>query len=494
MIMKRLFISLLGFVIMLLSSYSQLPGNPSGKQSKEATSGFYNETYRPQFHFSPKVNWTNDPNGLVFFKGEYHLFFQHNPTGINWGNMTWGHAVSRDLVHWTQLSNAIEPDKLGAIFSGSAIVDRENTSGFGKSDSIAMVCIYTAAGGQSPLSGGQPFTQCLAYSTDGRRFTKYPGNPVLGLIAKDNRDPKVIWYAPERKWVMALFTFNETYTLFESKDLKSWKKLQDIKFPSRDGQCPDFFPMPVEGNKKDHKWILQAGNGDYMTGSFDGRTFRPESDTLRADYGANYYATQTYSDIPATDGRRIQIAWMEGGIYPGMPFNQQMNFPCEMKLRSFPEGLRICRLPVEEIKSLYGKKYTSNNLTIKSGNNLLKDVSGGLYDIQMKVDLAGADEFGIRCRGEAVKYLATKKRLISLGREAPADAPDGQITLRILVDRTSLEVYANDGKVVMTSCFLPDKGNTGLELYSNGGSPKIMSMTVFELKSAWPSIVSDKMK
>jgi len=184
-------------------------------------------------------NWTNDPNGLVYYKGEYHLFFQHNPTGINWGNMTWGHAVSKDLVHWAQLDNAIERDKLGTIFSGSAVVDWENTSGFGSADEKALVCIYTAAGGSSPESSGQPFTQCIAYSTDGRKFTKYDKNPVLGNIIGGNRDPKVIWYAGEKKWVMALFIDGDTYAIFESKDLKSWTKLQDIKFPGH-GEYPDF--------------------------------------------------------------------------------------------------------------------------------------------------------------------------------------------------------------------------------------------------------------
>ena len=448
--------------------------------ASKAMTGFYHETYRPQFHFSPKINWMNDPNGLVFYNGEYHLFFQHNPKGIDPGNMTWGHAVSKDLVHWTQLDNAIEPDKLGIIFSGSAVVDWENTSGFGSADSKAMVCVYTAVG-----ENGGPVTQCIAYSTDGRKFTKYDKNPVLNSITSGNRDPKVIWYAPDKKWVLALFLDADTYALFESKDLKSFTKLQDVRFPGH-GECPDFFPMPIDGNKKDNKWIFQAGNGDYLIGSFDGKAFKVEHDAIRADYGTNYYATQTYSDIPAADGRRIQISWMLGGKYPDMPFNQQMNFPCEMKLRTFPEGLRICRLPVKEIENIYGKKHAWKDETVKPGENLLKDVYGGLYDIQLQVDLAGAKEFGIKCRGEAVTYSAERKVLSCLGKEAPVEAANGQITLRILVDRTSMEVFANDGKTVMTSCFLAKPDNTGLELFSKDSSPRILSMTVYELTSCWP--------
>jgi len=459
--------------------------NGAKKGAESVTTEFYNETYRPQFHFTPKINWTNDPNGLVYYRGEYHLFFQHNPTGINWGNMTWGHAVSKDLVHWTQLDNAIDPDKLGTIFSGSAVVDWENTSGFGSADAKALVCIYTAAGGQSPESDGQPFTQCIAYSTDGRKFTKYDKNPVLGHIIGGNRDPKVIWYAPEKKWVMALFLDGDTYAIFESKDLKSWTKLQDIKFPGH-GECPDFFPMPVDGNKKNQKWVFTAANGDYLIGSFDGKVFTPESDVIRADYGANYYAVQTYSDIPAKDGRRIQISWMNGGKYPDMPFNQQMSFPCVMTLRTFPEGLRMCRLPVKEIENIYGKKHAWKDETVRPGENLLKDVSGDLFDIKLEADLAGAKEFGIKCLGEAVTYSAEKKALTCLGKEAPLEVENDLIKLRILVDRTSIEVFAHDGKVVMTSCSLPDPDSPGLELFSDGGSPKILSMTVYELKSAWP--------
>jgi sucrose-6-phosphate hydrolase SacC (GH32 family) len=383
------------------------------------------------------------------------------------------------------LDNAIEPDKLGTIFSGSAVVDWENTSGFGSAGSKALVCVYTAA--------GEPFTQCIAYSTDGRKFTKYDKNPVLGHLAGSNRDPKVIWYAPEKKWVMALFLDGDTYAIFESKDLKSWTKLHDVKFPGH-GECPDFFPMGVDGNKKTQKWVFTAANGDYLIGAFDGKAFKPEGDAIRADYGANYYAVQTYSDIPANDGRRIQIAWMNGGKYPDMPFNQQMSFPCEMTLRSFPEGLRICRLPVREIKSIHGKKHAWKDEAVKPGGNLLKDVSGDLFDIQLQVDLAGAREFGIKCRGEAVTYSAEKKTLTSLGREAPVEAANGRITFRILVDRTSIEVFANDGKAVMTSCFLPDSKNAGLELFSEGGSPKILSMTVYELKSAWPMSKAGEVK
>ena len=213
-------------------------------KSAPAVDKLYAEAYRPQFHFTPAKNWTNDPNGLVFYKSVYHLFFQHNPFGTQWGNMTWGHATSRDLVHWTEHAPAIHPDKLGTIFSGSAVVDGANTSGFRTADEKPIVCIYTSAGGTSPESQGQPFTQSLAFSNDrGATWMKYEKNPVLGHVAGSNRDPKVIWHEPTKKWVMALYLDVNDYALFGSKNLTEWTKLCDVAMLGT-RECPDFFELP----------------------------------------------------------------------------------------------------------------------------------------------------------------------------------------------------------------------------------------------------------
>ncbi|MCY3020721.1 MAG: glycoside hydrolase family 32 protein [Planctomycetota bacterium] len=437
----------------------------------------YNETYRPQFHFTARKNWLNDPNGLVFYKGEYHLFFQHNPTGIDWGNMTWGHAVSPDLIHWEQLRNAIEPDKLGTIFSGSAVVDWNNTTGFQKGDEKTIVAIYTAA--------GNPFTQCIAYSNDcGRTFAKYDKNPVLPHIVGGNRDPKVVWYAPGKVWVMALFKDKDIFAFFSSPDLKTWTQLQDMAVPGC-GECPDFFEMPVDGDKNNRKWVWTAANGHYLIGTFDGKTFTKESGPHVADHGKNYYAVQTYSDIPEEDGRRIQIAWMNGGKYPRMPFNQQMSFPCEMKLRTLPEGLRICRTPVKEIEALRAKEHKWNDATLKPGDNPLADISGDLFDVRAEFELGDATEFGFRARGQAVTYSVKDKKLSCLGRSAELAPIANRIKLQILLDRTTIEAFGNDGKVSMTSCFVPKVKDKSMEAFAVGGSVKIVSLSVYELKSAW---------
>ncbi len=337
----------------------QITMNDEKMAEEIRTDVLYDETYRPQFHFTAQKNWLNDPNGLVYYKGEYHLFFQHNPESTSWGNMTWGHAVSKDMVHWQQLPHAIERDKLGTIFSGSAVVDWNNTSGFGQSGKDAekpLVALYTAAGDTSPESKGQPFTQCLAYSIDqGRTWTKYAGNPVVKHIIGGNRDPKVIWYAPTKHWVMALYLDGIDYALLTSPDLKSWTQVQKMSLPGC-GECPDFFELGVKGDGKTRKWVFTAANGQYLVGVFDGEKFTPEQPLQQVDFGANYYAVQSYSDIPPADGRRIQIAWMTGGSYPQMPFNQQMSFPCELTLRKTEDGLRMYRWPVKEISNLYEKE------------------------------------------------------------------------------------------------------------------------------------------
>ncbi len=443
----------------------------------------YQETYRPQFHFTAKTNWLNDPNGLVYYKGEYHLFFQHNPKGLEWGPNTWGHAVSPDLVHWRQLEHALEPDELGWIWSGSAVVDWKNTGGFQTSDEKVLVAFYTA--GDTIVKPEKPCVQCIAISHDrGRTWTKYEHNPVLGHIVGHNRDPKVIWHEPTETWAMALFLDGNDYALFSSPNLKEWTRLCDIHLPDT-GECPDIFELPVDGDADNTRWVFWGGNGNHYIGSFDGQNFRVESKVLRTDWGANFYAAQTWSDIPESDGRRIQIAWMAGGQYPGMPFNQQMSFPCELTLRTTPEGIRLYRQPVQEIETIHQTEHSWHHQILRPGGNLLSDISGDLFDIRSEIELGNATEVGFIVRGELIQYHATDQQLSCLGRSVHLEPLQNRIQLQILVDRTSIEVFGNEGRVSMSSCFLPDPENTSLGIYASGGEARILSMSVYELCSAW---------
>jgi fructan beta-fructosidase len=456
-----------------------------GATAGSADDGLYQEKYRPQFHFTArqwnehKLNpgqreegWLNDPNGLVFFRGEYHLFAQR------W-NKCWIHAVSKDLVHWTELEPAFwEDDRFGSgVQSGGAVVDKDNTSGLAPADAKTPPLVAFWAGNDNR-------SQCVSYSLDtGRTWTKYDKNPV---VVHPERDPKVFWYEPGKRWIMVLYG-NGSYHAFTSKNLLDWT---DQKYSIADSfECPDMFQLPVDGDAHRQKWVLVRGNGKYSIGEFDGAKFTPETDQLPCDLGANFYATQSWGDIDGQPGRRVQIAWMRDGRYPDMPFNQQMTFPCDLILRSFPQGLRICRLPIAEIKSLYEEQHVWKVLMVKPGANPLKDISGELFDIRLQAEVGGATTFGIKWRGAAVTYGAGKETLNALGREAKVPAVSGGITLRILIDRTSIEVFANDGKVSMSSCYLPKPDSTGLEFFVEGGDLKTLSMTVNELTSAWPAVI-----
>lgn len=428
----------------------------------EGPEDLYLEKLRPQFHFSARRGWLNDPNGLVYYKGDYHLFFQHNPFGIQWDNMTWGHAVSQDLVHWQQWADAIKPDKLGTIFSGSAVVDRNGTSGFQGGAESPIVCIYTSA--------GNPFAQSLAYSNDrGRTWTKYAHNPVLPHVAGSNRDPKVVWHAPSKTWIMALYLDGDKYGLFASPDLKGWTHLHDVSLSQ---ECPDFFPMPLDGHpqagaRQELRWLLTAADGRYLVGRFDGRKFTPEGDPQASPFG---YAVQTYSDIPPEDGRRIQIGWLRGGKYPGMPFNQQMTFPCELTLRSTPGGPRLFRMPVKEIELLRARTHTWSDVPLRGSENPLAALKHDLYDIEAEIAPGSARDVGFHVFGSRVKTMVI----------------NGRIKLRMLVDRTSVECFLGDGQESHAVCCLPAAGSPLLELFAKGGEARVVSLVVHELRSAWP--------
>src|SRR6185503_11403082 len=312
---------------------------------------------RPEYHFTPPQNFMNDPNGLVFFDGKYHLFYQHNPFGNVWGHMSWGHAVSRDLIHWEHLPVALHEEGGNMIFSGSAIVDWQNTSGLGNDDNPPLVAIYT---GHSEVEQNQN----LAYSLDrGRTWMKYEGNPILSIGARDFRDPKVFWHKGTQKWVMVTALSDQHKVRFDSSsDLKHWTHLSDFG-PSGavDGiwECPDLFPLTAEGQPGLGKWVLKVdalkGTGaQYFIGEFYGTRFindTTDDQILRVDYGNDFYAAQSWSDEP--NDRRIWIGWLNNWHYanltPTSPWRGLFSIPRELHLRQYPEGLRLIQKPIEEL-------------------------------------------------------------------------------------------------------------------------------------------------
>lgn len=483
-------------VLALLACQVATPAQGAPKSTAmKKTHTLYHESLRPQFHFTAAKNWINDPNGLVYYHGVYHLFFQYNPEGLESANKSWGHATSPDLVHWTQRKTALYPDNLGEIWSGSAVVDVNNTAGFQQGEEKPIVLIYTAAGGigsqraAHEVSGQETpeFTQCLAYSTDGgQTWTKYAHNPVLPHVRGENRDPKVIWYAPTKQWIMALYLDGNDFAFFSSPDLKSWTHLQTITVPGS-SECPDFFQMPIENEPGKTAWVWTSANAKYLVGTFDGHRFAPDHGftPLQNEFGHNFYAAQTYSNAP--DGRRIQIAWMRDGQYPGMPFNQQLSFPTELTLHATADGLRLYRLPIPEIQTLHGRASHLANLNIANSEKDFENLHGDLLDINATIEIATASQTGLRVAGEPIVFDVGKNTLSCLGATAPLVPVDGQITLRVLVDRTTIEIFANGGAISLSSCFIPapDAEFQSASFFSAGGAAKIISATGFELKSAW---------
>ena len=429
----------------------------------------YRERLRPQLHFSPRRGWTNDPNGLVYYNGEYHLFFQHNPYGWSWGNMHWGHAVSRDLVHWEELGDVLYPDAMGPMFSGSAVVDWNNTSGLGRDGKPPLVLLYTAA--------GHPTVQCLAYSTDGRTFTKYAGNPIVKEITGGNRDPKVIWHEPTKRWVMTLYVrvgdardkdkaaASHTIHFLTSPNLKDWTVTSQI---SGFHECPDIFELPVDGDAKNRKWVLTAANSDYMVGTFDGEKFTPETPILKGHRGQGFYAAQTFSDIPSRDGRRIQIGWLQAPS-PGMPFNQCMSLPLELRLAATPDGPRLTWTPVKELETLRVKK----------------NMEAELAELRAEIEPGTATEIHLTLRGVSIVYDVAKQELVVNGRRAPAPLQNGRLRLAAYIDRTATEIFASDGLTYIPLPFISKGDDRGLTVATVGGQATYHLLSVDELRSTW---------
>ena len=457
----------------------RLPTDSQGLASIEQAdevpdaAGLYQEKYRPQLHFSSRRGWNNDPNGLVYYDGEYHLFYQHNPYGWRWGNMHWGHAVSPDLVHWTELPIALYPHQFGDwCFSGSAVVDEKNTAGFQTGDEKVIVAAYTSTGRG----------EAIAFSNDrGRTFTEFEGNPV---VEHRGRDPKVTWYEPDGHWVMAVYDERDDskgIAFYTSADLKAWEYQSRI-----DGyfECPEIFELAVDGDKQSTRWVVYGGSGDYAIGRFDGKTFTPESDKLRFSFGNCFYASQTFSNVAPGDGRRIQIAWGRIG-HPDMPFNQMMDFPVELALRTTEEGIRMFAEPVREIELLHAKKHAWNDETLEPGKNLLDGITGELFHVRADFAVGDAKQLGFKIRGVPVTYKVEKRQLVCGDKTAPAELVDGRLRLEILVDRTSIEIFAQEGRLYMPMGVIPPDEDRTLEVFTEGGPATVRSLEVNELRSAW---------
>lgn len=437
----------------------------------------YKEKNRPQFHFTSRRGWINDPNGLIFYEGEYHLFYQHNPYEREWENMSWGHAVSKDMIHWQELPVALLPDELGTMFSGSAVIDYNNTAGFNKGGTPAMVAAYTA-------NTADKQTQCIAYSLDkGRTWAKYSKNPVIDSKAKwnsvDTRDPRVFWYKPGNHWVMVL-NERDGHSIYTSKNLLDWNyESHTTGF----WECPDLFELPIDGDKTKTKWVMYGASNTYMLGSFDGKKFTPETGKYYYVTGT-IYAAQTFSNIPESDGRRIQLGW--GRIsHEGMPFNGMMLLPTELKLKTTKDGVRLFSEPIKEAEQLFSTENKWENLTEAAANEMLKTYHGSdKLRIKTRIKLSHATSAGLSLNGQRILDYDMNFNLVNGVFYSPQDMASMEISADIYIDRTSVEVFIDGGAYSYSIQRKLDTNNKeGLRFW--GTNITVKDLEVFSVKSIW---------
>lgn len=487
-------------------------------QHLQQNSNDNHEKYRPYFHFTPESMWMNDPNGMVYYEGEYHLFYQYYPDSTVWGPMHWGHAVSKNLVQWEHLPIALHPDSLGYIFSGSAVVDWNNTTGFGTKDNPPLIAIYTYHNMVGEQNGDNDFqSQAIAYSLDkGRTWTKYENNPVLknpGI--RDFRDPKVRWYGLQNKWIMTL-AVKDHISFYSSPDLKTWKHESDFQsnIAAYGGvwECPDLFPLTSETGE--NKWILlvsinpgapNGGSGtQYFVGDFDGHQFINENKKLLwVDYGKDNYAGVTWSDVPEEDGRVLFIGWMSNWQYaqkvPTRSWRSAMTFPRKLTLQKQDENYMLLSNPVREIQNIYSKKDSTSNIT--PGETM--DIYNGPQEITftLKPDNGIMDDFSLLFSNEMheeliINYVKDKGQ-ITINRDksgevlfsanftgshtAPFANEYSQINFKILLDVSSIELFVNNGEVVMTDIFFPTSTFNKVKLEGSANT-RIDQFMVIELE------------
>ncbi len=505
-------------------------GSCKNKEQKQTTTtdttmtDYYNEPYRPQFHFSPEEKWMNDPNGMVYHKGIYHLFYQYYPDDIVWGPMHWGHATSKDLVHWEHKPIALYPDEHGMIFSGSAVVDKNNSSGFGSIENPPLVAIYTYHLMEGEKAGKLDFqTQGIAYSLDnGDTWTKYEGNPVIGNEGiKDFRDPKVAWHEETQKWIMTLVAGDHA-KFYSSNDLKDWVLMSEFgkNIGAHGGvwECPDLIPMKVEGGNEEEKWVLlisinpgapNGGSGtQYFVGNFDGNTFTTNQTEIKwLDFGTDNYAGVTYNNAPNDDF--IFIGWMSNWSYardtPTEKWRSAMTLPRKLSLKKVGDDYHLFNYPIKSVDAIVSKNTkkeltiaakTKELITFKNFNQSEIRFTTTSKDFQLKFSNGANDELLLTMMGEGTTFFLDRSKSGKVDfqedfgkgiQQMPVpNLPDGEYEVSVFIDWSSVEVFINNGQYVMTSQIFPNSHYTDLTVENLDDSALSMkSFSINEVKRIW---------
>jgi len=496
---KALTLSLMISMIFILLSCK------NNGQEKKLSISSEEELYRPNFHFTPQKGWMNDPNGMFYYEGYYHLYFQHYPDDNVWGPMHWGHAISTDLVNWKEMPIALYPDSLGYIFSGSAIVDLNNTSGFGSADNPPIIAMFTYHDAKAEKEGKEFYqTQGLAYSLNqGLTWTKYANNPVIDNPGiRDFRDPKLLWDEKHKQWLMVLAAGDKAM-FYSSENLKKWKLLSTFgeNVGSHEGvwECPDFFPIKAE-NTQTVKWVLIQSVGSsgpnggsatqYFVGDFDGKTFvldegfqndLKSNKALWIDYGKDNYAGVTWSNIP--DGRKLFIGWMSNWQYakqvPTYAWRSSMTIPRELKLIQKGKSYRLNSLPIKELDEFVSNSIGRDNLSIQDETVIVDKTVIDLTkaDIRFEIPQLKADVYTFilsNSKGEKIRFglnnienyffidrknsgkIEFSEKFADSISKIPLEGRLRNLNVRILVDKTSVEIFYNQGEFVMTELFFPN--------------------------------------
>ncbi|MFD0798819.1 glycoside hydrolase family 32 protein [Maribacter chungangensis] len=514
------------FVIALAITFFSCKEEGEKKElvKEEQGSTYYMEPYRPQFHFTPEEKWMNDPNGLVYHKGVYHLFYQYYPDDIVWGPMHWGHAVSKDMVHWEHKPIALYPDENGLIFSGSAVLDINNTSGFGTKENPALVAIFTYHLMEGEKAGRKDFqTQGIAYSLDnGDSWMKYEGNPVIGNYGiKDFRDPKVFWNEKEELWTMLLVA-GDHLQIWNSPNLKEWEYVSEFgKDQGAHGgvwECPDLFPLQVEGTDE-VRWVLlisinpgapNGGSGtQYFVGDFDGKTFTSDQKENKwLDLGRDNYAGVTYNNTP--NNERIFIGWMSNWDYardtPTEKWRSAMTVPRTLSLHKPNGNYELNNYPIPNFESLLDKGVTAQDIPIAANRtHTMKMIGQNQSEIRFTTT---ARDFVVSLKNDSADSLAIamdgKNNMLNFDRRTSGltdfkdnfatgvqkmpmpNLPDGPIEIRILLDASSIELFVNQGQYVMTNQIFPRDVYTKLEFLNRSNKEiKVNQFSECGVKRVW---------
>jgi len=504
-----------------LSSDSKALSHVDQTDEPKTPKNLHHERFRQRFHYSAPYGFELDVEGGVYFKGEYHLFYLGSSTCTTQGAGLWGHAVSRDLVHWKNLDSSFPMQGMHDMWSGTVVIDWNNTSGLGKNGTPPIVLFYTKPDFTPPVvirykKPGPNFDkrgglQFLMYSTDGGlTMNDYPGNPIVPAITESmplagpNRDPKVFWYEPTKLWYMIVYVAlpgstgpdgkpdaqHNTFRFLSSPNLRDWK-LTD-SYVTDFSECPDFYELPVDGNPNNKKWVITDGGGSYKVGSFDGIRFTPETPKLRNISGI-YYAGQTFNDLPKEDGRRIKMMWMLA-LAPDMPFSQCVSIPMVQSLYTTPEGIRLASWPAKELEQLrMSNPVTLKDRPLREGEDLLEGVDREGVDIELNLDLLNSKGFDLVVQGMPIHYDVRAKELSCKTEKPYTDAwrmrvepEDGRISLRVISDVSTLEIFAQKGKALMAVPNLTTPwSKPRLGLRSTGGELKVRSLNVYSMRSIW---------